>query len=223
MQLKPSPPIAKNVAAFPRIAAPASSAEQRINTALDRRDAQVRSSAKDCHGDGWARVISVPMRGPRYLAFVANDSWNCDTPHDDASTLVLVYDLNTGSPVNWAALLPASMIQTSTLDTVGDGTRIGVIGSRVLQQFYIQAQSANGSDPDCKDVLADPELKFNLWPDAKADGITIEPEGLPHAVAACGDDVVVPVSELHKMGVQPALLTDIETAHSRGWYGVSRH
>lgn len=196
IELKALPPIAKDVAAFPRIAALANEAQQRINRALDRRDAQVKGTAKDCQGGAWIRVISVSMRGPRYLALVAKDNWNCDNPHADASTLVLVYDLATGSPVNSSALLPASMIQRSALDSAGDGTRIGVIGSRVLQQFYIKAQFANGVDPDCKEVLSNPELKFVLWPDAKADGISIEPEGLPHVVAACGGEIVATVTEL---------------------------
>jgi hypothetical protein len=219
--LKKSPPIAKHVDAFPRIAAPTDQAAQRINQALDRRDAQVKTAAKECTTGDWERTVSVPMRGPRYLAFVAQDSWDCGGPHPDDSLLVLVYDLSTGSPVNWTRLLPASMVQTSTLDTAGDGTKIGVIGSRVLQDFYVKALSSDPKNPldaDCHDVLKDPDLKFNLWPDAKAGGIAVEPEGLPHVLAPCTNSVVVPVSDLRKMGVQPALLDAIETAHSHGWY-----
>lgn len=219
--LKKSPPIAKDVDAFPRIATPTDQAAQRINQALDRRDAQVKTAAKECAGGDWRRTVSVPMRGPRYLAFTAQDSWDCGGAHPDASLLVLVYDLSTGSPVNWTRLLPASMVQSSTLDTAGDGTKIGVIGSRALQEFYIKALSSDPKNPldaDCRDVLKDPDLKFNLWPDARAGGIAIEPEGLPHAVAACGDSAVVPIAELRKMGVQPALLDAIETAHRNGWY-----
>jgi hypothetical protein len=63
-------------------------------------------------------------------------------------------------------------------------------------------------------------LKFNIWPDAKGDGLALETEGLPHAVAACGaDSVTVATSTLRKVGVQPALLDAIDTAHARGWYG----
>ncbi len=218
--LKKSPPIAKDVDAFPRIASPTGQA-QRINQALDRRDAQVRTAAKECAGGDWGRTVSVPMRGPGYLAFTAQDSWDCGGAHPDASRLVLVYDLSTGSPVNWTRLLPASMVQSSTLDTAGDGTKIGVIGSRTLQDFYIKALSSDPKNPldaDCRDVLKDPDLKFNLWPDARAGGIAIEPEGLPHAVAACGDSAVVPIADLRKMGVQPALLDAIEIAHRNGWY-----
>jgi hypothetical protein len=219
--LKKSPPVAKNVDAFPRIAAPADPAAQRINQALDRRDAQVKTAAKECSNGDWERAVSVPMRGPRYLALTAQDSWDCGGPHPDDSLLVLVYDLSTGSPVNWTRLLPASMVQTSTLDTAGDGTKIGVIGSRVLQDFYIKALSSdpkNPLNPDCHEVLNEPDLKFNVWPDAKAGGIAIQPEGLAHVLAPCVSSVVVPISDLRKMGVQPALLDAIESAHAHRWH-----
>ena len=49
LQLKPSPAIAKNIAAFPRlVAAPDDKAAPRINTALDKRDASARQMQKEC-------------------------------------------------------------------------------------------------------------------------------------------------------------------------------
>ena len=74
VELKASPPLEKNVAAFPRIVAPADPAQRRINEALNGRDAQVQIAARSCAGGGWSRVISVAMRGPGYLALVAQDS-----------------------------------------------------------------------------------------------------------------------------------------------------
>lgn len=221
--LKPSPAISKDVAAFPRIAAPADAATQRINLALDRLDKNVKSAASQCQGEGWTREITVAMRGPRYLSLAAEDSWDCGGAHPDAARLVVVYDLGTGSPVNWARLLPASMIQSASLDTAGDGTRIGVIQSHALQNYYVKARTSDPKDPldpECKDVVEDPALRFNLWPDAEGGGIQIEPEGLPRAAAACGDNVLIPVAALRKMGVQPALLDAIESAHAHGWFGA---
>jgi hypothetical protein len=225
LTLKSSPPVAKDVAAFPRIAAPLDAAAQRINHALDRQDQQVKTAAKDCEGSGWSRDVTVEMRGPRYLSLSATDSWDCGGAHPDASRLVLVYDLTTGSPVNWARLLPASMIQSSTLDSAGDGTRIGVVQSRALQDYYLKARAADKKDPldpDCKEPLSDPELKFNLWPDARGGGIEMEPEGLPHAVLACGDSVLIPAAALRKMGVQAAMVDAIDAAHGQGWFDAKR-
>jgi hypothetical protein len=222
--LKPSALVAKDVAAFPRLAA-SDAVAQKINQALARRDAQVKSTARDCPGGGWSRSVSVAMRGPRYLALVARDSWDCGGAHPDAAALVLVYDLSTGSPVNWARLLPPGIIQAATLDTAGDGTPIGVIQSKALQDYYVKARISNQKDPldpDCKDVVTDPALKFNLWPDAAAGGLALEPEGLPHVVLACGDSVVVPLADLRKMGVQAGLVDAIETAHAHGWFDAQK-
>lgn len=221
--LKPSPALAAHVESFPRIATPSDAAAQRINLALDRQDQNVKSAARQCPHGGWSRDVTVAMRGPRYLSLTAQDSWDCGGAHPDASRLVLVYDLATGSPVNWIRLLPVAMINSATLDTAGDGTRIGVVQSEALQNFYMKARTSDPKDPlnpDCKDIIQDPELKFNLWPDAQAGGIQIEPEGLPHAVAVCGDSVLIPAAALRKMGVQSALVDAIESAHAQGWFGT---
>lgn len=220
--LKPSPALATHVAAFPRIAAPLDAATHKINLALDRQDQVVKSAARQCPSGGWSREVTVAMRGPHYLSLTAEDSWDCGGAHPDASRLVLVYDLATGSPVNWARLLPAAMINSASLDAAGDGTRIGVIQSRSLQAFYVKARNSdpkNLLDPDCKDVVQDPELKFSLWPDARAGGIQIEPEGLPHAAAACGGNVLIPAATLRTLGVLPALVEAVETAHAQRWFG----
>jgi hypothetical protein len=230
VQLKATAPLSANLAAFPRLAAaPGDKAAERINQALDRRDRQLQSAVKDCRSNSdrtadatWSRVISVAMRGPRYLSLIANDSWDCGGAHPDFGLLVLVYDLNTGSPVNWARLLPASLIQGTSLDSAGDGTQVGVVSSRAFQDLYLKAKSSDPKDPldpECRDVLSDPGLKFNIWPDGKGDGLALQAEGLPHVVAACGSDsVIVATSILLKLGVQPALLDAIDTAHLRGWY-----
>jgi hypothetical protein len=233
-QLKAIAPLAADLAAFPRlVAAPDDKGAERINQALDRRDRQLQSAVKDCRSNSdrpadatWSRVISVAMRGPRYLSLVANDSWDCGGAHPDFSLLVLVYDLNSGSPVNWTRLLPVSLIQGTSLDSAGDGTQIGVVSSRALQALYLKAQSSDPKeplDPECRDVLSDPGLKFNIWPDGKGDGLALQTQGLPHVVAACGSDsVIVATSTLRKLGVQPALLAAIDAAHARGWYGPAR-
>lgn len=230
MQLAPSAPLSADAVAFPRlVASPGDNAAQRINQALGRLDAQLRSDLKDCRADAapsadfqWSRTISVPMQGPRYLSFLAHDYWNCGGAHDDFSILGLVYDLSTGSPVNWARLLPASMVQGTAIDTAGDGTSIGVLSSRVFQDLYLKAENSdpkNPLDPECRDVLSDPGLKFTIWPDAEGDGIAIQTQGLPHVVAACGADaIVIPTTTLRRLGVQPALLDAIDTAHAQGWY-----
>ncbi len=229
VQLKPSTAIAPDIEAFPRlVAAPGDNAAVRINQALDRRDAVVKKAAKDCRKQSdrpaeadWSRSITVTMRGPAYISFTANDSWFCGGAHPDSSAMALVYDLQTGAPVNWARLLPAALVKGTSLDNAGDGTSIGLVSSPVLQDLMVKAEmadAANPLDPDCKDVVSDPEVKLSLWPDAKAGGLAVQPASLIHAVAACGDSVVIPTATLRKLGVSAALLDAIDVAHTAGFY-----
>ena len=226
VQLKPSASLGPNLAAFPRLVAAADDkAAARINQALDRRDQQLRSALKECRANveapakaEYTRTIAVTMQGPRFVSFVATDYSDCGGAHPNTDSLVLVYDLQTGSPVNWAALLPASLIQGTSLDTAGDGTQIGVVSSRTLQNLYLQARKSDKKDPldpDCTGVLSDPDLKLSLWPDAKAGGIAVAPSGLPHVVAACGDSATIPTATLRQLGVKAVILDAIDAAHAQ--------
>jgi hypothetical protein len=219
VRLKPSASLGPKLGAFPRlVAAPGDKAAVRINQALDLRDQQLRTAFKECKANvqapdqaEYTRTVTVTMQGPRYISFVTADYSDCGGAHPNVDSLVLVYDLQTGSPVNWAALLPASMIQGTSLDMTGDGTQIGVISSKALQKLYLQARDLSDSD-ECKAVLSDPEIKLSLWPDAKGGGIAVAPAGLPHAVVACADAVTIPTAALRKLGVKAVLLDAIDAA-----------
>jgi hypothetical protein len=92
-----------------------------------------------------------------------------------------------------------------------------LIVSDALTKLYIPLA---GNDAECRDVLTnwDGRLGFRLWPEAAADGIAIQPGNLPHVVEACGPPVTIGLSELRKLGIEPALLDTIDEAHRRGWY-----
>jgi hypothetical protein len=112
------------------------------------------------------------------------------------------------------------MVQGTSTDTAIDGTTVAFVTSRALQQLYLTAAAAaNPVDPDCQDVLNDPELKLNLWPEPKDGGLAIEPGDLPHAVEACADLVVVPTETLRTLGVNVALLDAIDAAQAGGFFG----
>lgn len=231
-RLLSSAALAHGIDAFPRLAAPAGDrTAQRINRALDRADARMRSAAKSClassgpaAGDkpSWNRSVSVTMRGPRYLSLIAADDFYCGGAYPDTGRLALVYDLETGAPVNWAHLLPPLLTQKPGTDTAEDGTIIGTLSSPALKALYVRAAARQESPDDgCAQVLADPGngLSFILWPDAEEDGLAVLPFGLPHAVAACGPDIVIPTAALRKLGANPRLLDAIDTAHREGLYG----
>lgn len=213
--LKASPRLAKSIDAFPRIVAPpGNAAAQRINQGLAALDKSFRASAADCGGGNAERAVAVTLAGARFLSLVASDSWFCGA-YPDTGTLALVYDLETGRPVNWAALLPASLGLKTTIDSHFDGTRIGMLRSPALSALYWSAIKDGPDAEDCRDVVTDDDVAFQAWPVASDDAVVLQPASLPHAVKACAIMAALPTAMLRRMGANPALLDDIDAAHAR--------
>ena len=220
------PALATDLAAFPRIAAPDGPASQRINQALAKSDARIRDAIRQCHADAaesqgdakggeWQRSLTVAMRGAGYLALVASDNWYCGGAYPDAGQFALAYDMRTGAPLNWERLLPKALLGTASLDTAGDGTQLGVVASPALKALYLKLVKP---DADCGSALRENDLQFMLWPDAAREGVAMAPSGLPHVIAACGDDAVIPVATLRTLGVAPGLVEAITAAHAAGLF-----
>jgi len=214
------PALAKGMPALPHIAAPANPATARINAALTKVDASWRAFLRDCHQQAgkdfdMERSNQVAMRGPGYFAVTIGYSYDCGGAHPDGGSIALVYDLSTGRPVNWAQLLPKALVDSSSTDSAGDGTTIGLITSKTLQKIYVREALAHAdaeTRKDCADTLSQDGLTFQVWPDAKAGGLMLQPN-LPHVVMACGDPQVISVPTLKRLGVAAPLLSAIETAH----------
>ncbi len=147
------------------------------------------------------------MRGPRFVSFLASDSYYCGGAYpNDGLQSALVYDLTTGAPVNWLKLLPPTV--QSVASTAADGTSVGLVTwPAVLDRAR---QHAN---PDCKDVFAsDAEVSFALSLNARAGTLDALPVDLAHAVQGCGDTVSLPIATLRRLGVAPALVDALEQA-----------
>jgi hypothetical protein len=219
IKLKKLPPVAINVAAFPRLVAGADLAIiKRINKLLARGDGRVRNAARDCLRMGrkradWSRKVSVTMQGPRYVSFVASDDYYCGGAYPDTSTVALVFDLNTGGLVDWAKLLP-ELAQRTVADTAGDGSTLGTVSSDRLSDLY-RDLAKRGGGPECVDALKETEMNFLLWPDAKQDGLVVQPD-LAHVIAACGPALSIPLETLRSLGVDAGFLKAIAAAHRQG-------
>ncbi|HEX3969951.1 MAG TPA: hypothetical protein VHX19_01435 [Stellaceae bacterium] len=226
LQLKPSPPIEAAVPAFPRIvAASDDKAAARINSALAKLDALTRQAMKECRADvdnaddfDFARTVTVTMRGPRYLSFSVGGGQDCGGAHPDSGSAAFIYDLTTGSPVNWQRLLPKSMVQGTSRDTDINGATIAFVTSKTLQSLWIKAEAANDPDPECKDAVSDPKLQLSLYPDAKAGGLAVQPGDFAHVIVACADTIVIPTATLRPLGVDAGLLDAIDAAHAGGFF-----
>jgi hypothetical protein len=208
------PPVQKDIASMPQIADPTDDAERRINDALKRLDRNVLKAAKDCKGGDWQRTVAAPMRGPGFLSLTVTDAVYCEgNAHPNASTFSIVYDLATGRPVDWTKLLPASLTGTVALEEQADGTKIVTLATKRLFALYMagyEAAAGSRSDlADCKEALqataTDAPPGMMVWLDAKAGGLAVQ-VGLPHAVAACEEPVVIPAATLRKEGAQASLL-----------------
>ncbi|HEY1941857.1 MAG TPA: hypothetical protein VGH40_07000 [Roseiarcus sp.] len=205
-------PLASGVAAFPKLSGHDAIASK-INAGLVKLDERVRKARAECvtsKDTDWSRSITVTLRGPRYLSYLVTDSLDCGGAHPDASMFALVYDLKSGAPVDWATLLPKSIVERTSLETAADGAKIGVVGSKTLSALYV-AGLGKDADPDCKQALSETELDFVLWPDAEAKGLDIETVSLPHVVQACADVVTIGLPKLHELGVAASLIEALQT------------
>lgn len=221
VRLKPLPPAAPGIAAFPRVvASPGDAAAARINRALAQADR--RPGCGDQKGT-WNRTVAVTMRGPRTLSLLASDDWYCGGAYPDTNQVALVFDLKTGAPIAWKKILPPALVEQAAPDPGGTEADPVMVTSPALWAIYAKA-AALGAGKECADVLKDPAglgTSLMLWPDAGADGLAVQPADFPHAVKACGPPVTLAVPELRKLGVTPAFIAEIAEAHRRGWYGKS--
>ena len=218
VRLKPSRPVARGIAAFPRVTGKTGdAAPTRINRALAQAD---RFPGCTGHKGGWERWITVTMRGPRYLSLLASDNWDCGGPHPDTNLTALVFDLATGSPIDWKKLLPPELVEQTRPDPDQPKTGAVAVTSATLWKLYEKGASAEQSDKECAEVRADPSwgTDLTLWPDAEADGLVLMQTSFPHVVKACGPPITITAPELRQLGIDTAFIEALDEAHRRGWY-----
>ena len=230
VQLQSPPPVAKEAVAMPLIANPSDDKEWRINVALKRLDANLRKAIRDCMGQDngpgdWVRKVEPTMTGPGYLSFVIRDTSFCGGAYPSIGTMAIVYDLRTGTPVDWARLLPPSLTGQVKLATGIDGTRMVTLASPRLHSLYLSGydraiQMAGNDIPadelaSCKEAVRETDNPpMMVWLDAKSGGIVVQFD-LPHAVQACAVPVLIPLAVLRADGANAALLDEIDAAHRR--------
>jgi len=220
VRIQTPPPLRKGIDAMPQIADPADDAERRINAALKRLDANVLKSTKACPGHDWTRTVEAPMAGPGYLSVTVTDGFYCNgAAHPNASLYSIVYDLDTGKPVDWPQLLPPPLVGKQALAGQSDGTRIVTLSSPRLFALYTAGYTADGATGDdirdCKEAVAtegeDGPPAMMAWLDAKKGGLAVQFD-LPHVVKLCEQAVIIPVKTLREAGANPALLEALEAA-----------
>jgi hypothetical protein len=224
VQLQPTKQLRKGVDLWPLIANPSTREQQHINASLTKLNQVLTAAVSDCDADyrdwardehqslkgkngDWERAVKVTMTGPRLLSIVATDDAACGGAHPNSDTMAMVFDLETGKPVNWMKQIAASAKAAPFSDSVVDGSNIGALIVPAIRDLSIA-----GADSDCKDIF-DEKQSYQLWPDAKTGTLVAEPFDLPHAVAACAEDLALTLDQARKLGFNESILTAIETAH----------
>ena len=172
---------------LPAIVSPLDDAERRINTALGRLDAQAAAAARECKKDGGkdaalTRSAEVTMHGPGFLSYLITDEVDCGGAHPDSGAQSIVYDLTAGSPVDWARLLPASLVGAQALERGSDGGRMVTLASRPLFDFYIShyAHDDPGTEEQTECLAAvkgeggDGPPPMMVWLDAASGGFAMQ-------------------------------------------------
>lgn len=217
------------LASYPRIARPLDEAQRRINAALDRLDARAGAAAREClhnagrRGGGLERQVDTTMRGPEFISFLVADDADCGGNHPYASHSAIVYDLRSGRPVDWAALLPPRLLGTQALSEGADRVRMVTLTSPRLWALYRAGYDHGAPDPqenkECRDAVAaegaggPPPMR--AWLDAERSGLALQFDMSP-ASEACSEPVVVPAAVLRREGASPRLLAAFVAARPGG-------
>lgn len=232
VRLETPPEIAKDLSSYPRIADPVDAAEKKINAAVARLDAKVRTAVAECRSEAandrkkdvsWERSVDVPMRGPRYISFVITDNSYCGGLHPNVATMAIVYDLTTGNPIDWSAVLPPSSTGKLELSEGMDGTKMIALSGKALFDAYLKRYrprapgSKQDEDVDCREAVTTygdngGRPLMMAWLDARQAALVVYFD-LAHVVQACTEQVAIPVADLRKAGAKPLLVEAIEAAH----------
>jgi hypothetical protein len=229
MHVAPIKQARKDVDLWPLLAEAKTPAEIRVNQKLERLNRRLVLQLSECDADyrkwlaavgeqstskaqtggDWSRTVAVTMHGPRYLSLVATDEVFCGGAHPDSDEVALVFDMTTGEPVDWVAMVAKRAGASAYADTVIDGSTVGALVLPALATMYTKA-----ADDECKDdASGGAERSFQLWPDAKAGTLVAVEFDLPHVVRACAVPLSVSMAQARELGFSEEILREIEVAH----------
>lgn len=197
--LTQAPPLAKGIDAYPRLTA-TSAAALHINARLAALETDPLADLKDCDG---ARSVTTTYLGKDFLSLTDSSEGMCEgAAHPFHGQTPVSFDLTTGTEVDWAALLPKSLLDPEASDY--DPTY--PLRSVALEQTYMAARQPL-ADAECTEALVGSSpLDFDFWLDGDHQSLAMAPNSLPYADSACGDTVYLSVKDLSKLGAPARLI-----------------
>lgn len=219
------PDLAKDFEALPRVAGDAGPARA-INAFMDGLDDRDREARSGCLADApehyeWGRSIEAPMTGPRFVSVVVTIGYYCGGAHPYWSETHYTFDLETGGQIDWAAFLPAEMASPLSPAEYNWPASLAspALRARFIRDAIAQRRAfdpARVDQDECVEVLSEETRALDAWLDARTPGLALSNAGLPHAVQACTETVVVPLEDLRRSGADPLLINAIAAAHAEG-------
>lgn len=194
-------PLAANIDATPKLMLTTPEAAK-INASLSAFDTLGLQEILAC--EGAARSIRVMARSAEFYSFYFTESGMCaGAAHPFFTQALVTFDLSTGSPANWAKLLPESLLQTDAVDD--DEAR--PLRSDALNTLYKAHLEPN---PECDAAYAYP-LAFTFALDAATKSLAMAPDALPYAETACAETALIPLAKIKSLGLDPRVITALET------------
>ena len=216
------------IAGYPRIARPATTAARRINLMVARLDARVAREVTACRSDAgpgrssWERAVAVTMRGPGFVSYRITDDAYCGGAHPNNSHAAIVYDLATGAPVDWTALLRPHLAGTLGLETGADGVQMVTLASPRLFALYVAgyeaALRAEDAPAECDGAVGEGGLNaqaLQAWLDGPRGALVLQFD-FNHAMQACSTPVLIPAEVLQREGASPRLVNALLAARRAG-------
>ncbi len=227
-KLEPVRQLRKGIDAWPLILHANDAALKRVNAILQEMNQKLALALKDCDtnyaawaqevGDAskgkggaagdWERKVEVTMTGPRFVSVVATDTFIfCGGAYPDSDRIAMVFDMATGDPVDWTAMIAKSASASSLADSGYDGTNFVVLLLPGLEKINLASAS-----PECKGAF-DYQQMFVIWPDAQKEQLVAIASGLPHVVSGCEQEIHLTMEQIRALGFDETIIGSIESAH----------
>lgn len=216
----------KGLDSWPMIVAPHSPSVDRANKTILEMNESTSEALRECDDDyrqyknlpesarvkgGWDRKVKVTMRGPRFVAMVADETSFCDGSYPNDDHVAVVFDMATGELVKWTDfVIGVNETAAATFKSIDGATSSGISTTGLTELALKRADT----DPECRQALESlGQMEFQIWPDARHEQLIVKVMGLPHVVRACEEDIGLSIPEARQQGFRDDILGPIEQAH----------
>ena len=173
----------------------------KVNALLAAQEKTDRSARTDClsqlkdagekpAADSYSTEIAVTYLSLHFMSVNVVTGYDCGGPYPtNGAEAPVTFDLDTGSAIDWSKTFKPGFLPRDNADEAAPPS--------ALTKLYRARYPKGPDDADCRgaiaeqDPFADPPA---IWLDAKR-GLVVEPS-LPHAVAACADELVLQPADL---------------------------